>query len=210
MDEFDSCPPPPPSPTTLKKRPLKTDASHEIPWLCTLLNKRLYIGPFPSRKEDLDHLVLQLGVTHVFNMCVATDEVNEKTGLNRALWYSCYFNPKRGVDPHVVRSAPVPSDFVLWSETKQIEFYLSAAKQIATLLEQDKYVTIYVHNKTGFAEEAFAAILAWRLFDKQTFPENVQAWLKDKLYERVLDNEDQMAMLKKAVEKSKSMEKQVG
>lgn len=185
------------------KQKTKTTA-HEIPWLCTLIESRLFIGPFPSRKEDVEHLIQNLGVTHMINLCVETDK-RTKNGLSSDSWYTCYFKEKV-MECDMVRM-PLPSDFILWSETKQIEFYLQTAKNVCDYLSKNKNIALYIHNKTGFAEEAMVAILAWRLFDKQSFPVNVQAWLKLNMFERVLDSEDQLALLKKAIEKSKSVEK---
>jgi len=197
---------PPKAAAAAAPRPLKLDKDHQVPWLCTLIPHRLLVGPFPSRKEDLYHLVHELGVTHMINMCVETDKTTQKGGLNKASWYTCYFNKLIGIDPHMIR-LPLPADFTLWSETKQIEFYLSSAKILCGHLKEDDKATLYVHNKSGFAEEAMTSLLAWRLFDKVKFPENVQEWLRKNMFERVLDSEDQMALLKRAVEKSKSLEK---
>ena len=199
-DIFKQVPPPPrSSATTTNKR----NRDHEIPWLCTLIKSRLYIGPFPSRQEDVNHLVLELGVTHMINLCVETDK-KTKNGLSSDSWYTCYFKAKVVAE---MQRIPLPSDFTLWSETKQIDFYLQTAKTVCDLLQKNKDICIYVHNKSGFAEEAMTSFLAWRMFDKVSFPENVQLWLRQHLFERVLDSEDQIALLKKAIEKSKSIEK---
>jgi hypothetical protein len=46
----------------------KAVENHIIPWLCTLIKHRLYVGPFITQKLDMHHLVKVLGVTHIINM----------------------------------------------------------------------------------------------------------------------------------------------
>lgn len=175
---------------------------HAIPWLCTLVKDRLHFGPFINQRDDMSELVAGMAVTHIVNMCPLTEEVTEKTKLNKATWYTQFLeNIGGGEDVELVR-LPVPPDLSTYNETKQIEFYIQTAKHVAELCE-DPRNTVYIHNKTGFDEEAMVAILAWQMFDP-LFPAQVTEWLKTNLYERVLDDEDKKALLNKALLKSKS------
>jgi hypothetical protein len=173
---------------------------HIMPWLCQLIHKKLYVGPFLAKKIDVFYLVKELGITHIVNMCCTTDKVTEFDKLNVASKYTRYFDAKKEVDPYVVR-VPVPGDFVTLNETRQIAFYIHAAKEIAAILKAKENHRVYVHNRSGFEHEAMAAILAWYMFHETSFPadKNAQAWLKQNMYERVLDNEEQQALLKKAL-----------
>lgn len=186
----------------------KAVENHIIPWLCTLIKHRLYVGPFITQKLDMHHLIQVLGVTHIINMCVATEQVTKKANLNKASWYTCYFDEKTTkIDATLVR-LPIPDDLNTLNETKQIAFYTSAAKHVADLLSEANKNVLYVHNKTGFDEEAFTAILAWQMYDKKSFPvANITLWLRENMFERVLDTEEQQALLQKALAQSKQNEK---
>ena len=102
----------------------------------------------------------------------------------------------------------MPADLNTLNETQQIAFYSGAAKHVADLLSEANKNVVYVHNKTGFDEEAFTALLAWQMFEKKTFPStNITVWLREHLFERLLDTEEQQALLQKAIAQCKQNEK---
>ena len=174
-------------------------ADHVVPWLCILVKERLMFGPFINQRLDMLQLIHGHGVTHIVNMCPLTEEVTEKTKLNKATWYTQFFENLQDAEPTLVR-LPIPNDLSTYNETKQIEFYIQTAKHVCDLWKDPRNV-VYVHNKTGFDEEAMVSLLAWQMFDK-AFPKDVCKWLRENMYERVLDDEDKKALLAKALEKS--------
>ncbi|MBX9636666.1 MAG: hypothetical protein K2Q45_03855 [Nitrosomonas sp.] len=182
---------------------------HVIAWLTVLIKDRLYVGPDIKQKEDILHMVKHLGVTHIINMKPHTDEVVEELKLNKAVCYARFFDAKTNVNPDIVRIC-VPNDMATMKEPKQIVFYAQAAKQIADLLSEKRSNVLYVHNRSGFDEEALAAILAWQRFDKQSFPENIVAWLNEHLYEGLLKSVEQKDLLQKALTQAKEQEKSGG
>ena len=149
-------------------------------WLATLVPKRLYVGPSLHKHADATHVVAELHVTHVFNL--AAD--GKSTYVRH--WTKA---------PKVV-SVPLPEGDGLHkrNEKAQIQWYTSAARQVADVLEQDETAVVYVHHRSGRAEEATVAMVAWAMVWPAQAPRDLNAWCAENHHELMLDSEDERAL----------------
>lgn len=181
---------------------------YHMPWTTELIKGRLYVGPFLKDRLDALYVVRVMNASHVVNMFPLTTEVT-KSGEPRDTWYEKahwenFVNPKVHPQlPEVVR-LPIPdpsSNEALnkINETKQLAYYMSVAKRVASILETNLNATVYIHQKTGFDEEACVGFLAWHIYSRATCPTDVNVWCDKEKYERVLNTEKQRAFMNKAL-----------
>lgn len=189
------------------------DDGHVVAWTCEFIPKRLYVGPFIDNKKDAIALA-KFGcchgaapITHIINIVPYTTEVT-KSKHNRAYWYdgAFYYNQAAGerfsFAPTLIRDylLPSPTHFSSLGEKQQLDIYLSLGRRIAAAIRDNPTHVYYLHNRTGRDEEAIVAFVAWCYFDATSVPTDVHAWLKDKMYEQLLNNQDQRILLAKVMQ----------
>lgn len=168
--------------------------AYTMSWLCdALCSGRILVGPFITDPKDA--LRLSQEVTHIVNLCPLTEE-KTKSGLDKNSWYMCFFENEPEETVTLIREPLITESM---TDAKKIAHYLAIAKRIALILETSG-TKIYLHYRTGFSEEAFIAFLVWYMHDKRTFPVDVGMWLVNNQYERLLDNEEQRALLNEAID----------
>jgi hypothetical protein len=106
------------------------------------------------------------------------------------------------VPPLQYREAALPQDpLAEMSETKQIDFYVTRARKVATYLKENPTLTPYFHYRSGAQEEALLAFLVWYHLDKNSCPwENLTHWLIEKDYLQVLRDDEDVIFFGKLVD----------
>lgn len=152
-------------------------------YLSEALEHRVYFGPFPTAAEEVDHLLRDLAVTHVINLRPTTTETTAK-GLPRDSWYTCFWKPNRNGkarfphEPELVR-LPLPK-----RDTKRrdlVAWYVREASRLATPPAGEPPThrpVFYVHNETGFDEEAIFAFTLAQLLCGAAPPLDVDDWIR--------------------------------
>lgn len=156
-----------------------------LPWL-TQLNAQLYFGPRPKTPDDMKYLTKTLGLHLVLNASTST-AANKRTG---ALDRDAYARDYADDFDFVVIKAPlvIPTS----GGDEGATSLLAAVRAI-----QPKVVgPCYVHAETGLYEEAYIALLLWRLIYPNEAPADIAAWLrahhKDLLFD---DDEEKRGLL---------------
>jgi hypothetical protein len=164
------------------------ERNYVMPWVSELIPERLLVGPFPCSKEDIGYLGDTLHVSFVVNIREVTNETT-RTGLNKASWYTCFFGKTK--NPISDTRVPLPANVPKMNQKEQIKMYTGMASRISTLMNEHPGQAFYIHNQTGFDEEAFLAFMVWAMLDKKTVPKDLGGWLVENKYEQLVQDEHQ-------------------
>lgn len=147
-------------------------------WVVSL-HERIHFGPAPGSKEDMEYLHDILHVNCIVNLRPLSNR-KTKADYDTTEWYRDIIK-KQEWGTHVVR-LEISSD------------YIRMAQHVLEFLNQSDGVVIYIHNVTGFVEEAFVALLLWKLsgLSKEKDPSE---WLEKNYYGKVLEDPEQRKQL---------------
>ena len=154
------------------------------PWL-TKLNDHLYFGPRPKTPEDLAHLRGRLGISHIVNASPHAITARKNYTQDYGERY-----------PFTTIDAPLAVGALT---SKGAPLLLAAVRAIHVQLGgngEDACCCCYVHAETGLMDEAYIAIILWRLRVPQEVPSNVEQWLHEQHKEALFDDDaDKRALL---------------
>ena len=153
-------------------------------WVADLIPRRLYVGPAPRTEQHAQHVREELGVTHIFNLKAHTDT---KYGAHNAA--SAYMRHWKEHAPTLTR-LPVPADLNTRSDKLRLQWYASAAHQVAEALREAPNAVAYVHARSGCEEEAIVAFTVWAELEPRDAPRDVNAWCSRTNNELLLDSEE--------------------
>ncbi len=182
--------------------------AHIVAWVCALIPGRLLVGPFPKSEFDLVHL----GKTHCVRYLVSIkeDDANDKDKVD---WYRCFHNSSFFDNEHQKPTyvhEPLPHGFSKLNQAQQIKHYLAMADRLVIATNSGDGC-IYIHNETGFEEEAFLAFVLWAKLDKATLPKNVGEWLVAHNFDQLLqEKEESRKMIQVALKEATAVTRTIG
>lgn len=164
----------------------------------------LLFGPPPKTRDDLKYLIGEMGVSLIINICPKTNE-RTKGGVEKAEYYMELLKaPKkrtRDEDPEEdeeelsISMDRIPVDMTSFDpkgrnkglkQESTAQYYVSYARSIYKKLQGKKRV--YLHGTSGAMEEAYIAFAIWKMHDSK-FPEDIIAWIKEKDYEWLFNDD---------------------
>ena len=168
---------------------------------CGPPERLFFFGAQPTSEADAYYLRVTLGIDAFVNLLPVT--VTPR--------YMLYFDKPSETEelmksvPALFQEAAFPQESLSeQSTTKQMEFYVTRARRIATYLKEHPRLTCYIHHKSGDREEALMTFLVWYLLDPATSPhETLSEWLTEKDYKQVLRDDDDIAFLQSAIQFAK-------
>ena len=108
--------------------------AHTMAWFVELVPKRLCVGPFPGGRTDALYLRDVVGVTHVLNMCPATERTVRERPASR--WYECHWERKTDDVPPgpEVLDAALPADMDALSDAKKLAYFAECVSRVHAVL----------------------------------------------------------------------------
>lgn len=167
----------------------------------------LLFGPPPKTRDDLKYLIDEMGVSLIINICPKTNERTKK-GVEKAEYYMELLKaPKkrtRDEDPEEEQDEEeelsismdrIPVDMTSFDpkgrnkglkQESTAQYYVSYARSIYKKLQGKNRV--YLHGTSGAMEEAYIAFAIWKMHASD-FPEDIIAWIKEKDYEWLFNDD---------------------
>lgn len=154
------------------------------PWL-TKLSATLYFGPRPKTPEDVAYLTQHLRL-RLFVNASRNDAVDKYSGEPvRTAYVRDYGKRYKFTSVNVSLSAEA------FDHAKGAQALLHGVRAMRSLLDTDDVVNrgLYIHAETGLADEAYIALLLWRMLAPTEAPRDVEAWLRDNHKEALFDDD---------------------
>lgn len=171
-------------------------------WL-TVMSNSLFLGPKPSRLDDLRYLTEVMGVTIIVNL-MGSEKLGRMSYVSKIQKYHELYP---ALDRLALVDCPLEIDNYQPKgrlKTHQNDnlalFYARHAKTVKAALvqyPQDNSV-IYIHGRDGLSDEVYVAFAYWRLTAKAADHDfSPLEWIRDYEYEMLLNDEpENLALLK--------------
>ena len=182
------------------------DSANSYPvmgWIAEL-TPHLLVGPCPRSSDDIGYLIRN---KRVDQFIIVSPKAESRDA------YQGFFTDAAGREPILPhpRIDRFPFDIAEYVSKGRLKeeqqrhkaaYYVTHALKIAKLMKAHPERVLYVHDRTGFMNEAYIAFAVWVLAcpdSKTMLPADPLVWIKEKMYEALFDDDSDNKELLMAV-----------
>lgn len=131
----------------------------------------------------MKYLTKTLGLHHFLNVSNSTRTINKKSA---ELERNAYMRDYQGAFAFTVTESPIDAETLTSAEA-----LLSYTRVVAEDLRQhDRHLHLFVHAESGLMDEAYVAIVLWRLLYPEEAPSDVSQWIQEHNKQALFDDDD--------------------
>ena len=152
----------------------------------THLGNDIYIGPTPSKKDDVLYLRNKLEISCIVDLTPI--KLDQKWSYRDHLPAEDKYTKFIHVEFNMDTLSSVNGKTVVEKNQKEASRYVEFCEKIKSQIESFGAKKIFIHNQTGFKEEAIVGFTLLKLMYPDDAPENPCQWLTDKQYNMILSD----------------------